>query len=104
MALDSTQSQASPPEKGAFFEKVRNGRGRVLIGSAQKMGTGTNVQKRLAALHHLDAPWKPAEIEQRNGRILRQSTRTRKWRSTASLTAEAGNVRPRPAEYARQSQ
>jgi len=45
---------------------------RVLIGSTQKMGTGTNVQKRLAALHHLDAPWKPAEVEQRDGRILRQ--------------------------------
>ncbi len=45
---------------------------RVLIGSTQKMGTGTNVQKRLVALHHLDAPWKPAEVEQRDGRILRQ--------------------------------
>jgi hypothetical protein len=43
-----------------------------LIGSTQKMGTGTNVQKRLVALHHLDAPWKPAEVEQREGRILRQ--------------------------------
>src|SRR5262249_40680786 len=45
---------------------------RVLIGSTQKMGIGTNVQKRLVALHHLDAPWKPAEVEQREGRILRQ--------------------------------
>jgi SNF2 family DNA or RNA helicase len=45
---------------------------RVLIGSTQKMGTGTNVQKRLVALHHCDAPWKPAEVEQRDGRILRQ--------------------------------
>jgi hypothetical protein len=45
---------------------------RVLIGSTSKMGTGTNVQKRLVALHHLDAPWKPAEVEQREGRILRQ--------------------------------
>jgi SNF2 family DNA or RNA helicase len=45
---------------------------RVLIGSTQKMGTGTNVQKRLVALHHLDAPWKPAEVEQRERRILRQ--------------------------------
>ena len=49
-----------------------NGSVRVLIGSTQKMGTGTNVQKRLVALHHLDAPWKPAEVEQREGRILRQ--------------------------------
>jgi SNF2 family DNA or RNA helicase len=52
--------------------EVRNGSVRVLIGSTQKMGTGTNVQKRLVALHHLDAPWKPAEVEQRDGRILRQ--------------------------------
>jgi len=60
------------PRKQALFEKVRNGSVRVLLGSTQKMGTGTNVQKRLVALHHLDAPWKPAEVEQREGRILRQ--------------------------------
>src|ERR1019366_7274892 len=62
----------SDAKKQALFEKVRNGSVRVLIGSTQKMGTGTNVQKRLVALHHLDAPWKPAEVEQRDGRILRQ--------------------------------
>lgn len=59
-------------KKQVLFEKVRNGNVRVLLGSTQKMGTGTNVQKRLVALHHLDAPWKPAEVEQRDGRILRQ--------------------------------
>jgi N12 class adenine-specific DNA methylase len=62
----------SDPKKQALFEKVRQGTVRVLLGSTQKMGTGTNVQKRLVALHHLDAPWKPAEVEQRDGRILRQ--------------------------------
>jgi hypothetical protein len=62
----------SDAKKQSLFEKVRNGFVRVLIGSTQKMGTGTNVQKRLVALHHLDAPWKPAEAEQREGRILRQ--------------------------------
>ena len=62
----------SDAKKQALFEKVRNGSVRVLLGSTQKMGTGTNVQKRLVALHHLDAPWKPAEVEQRDGRILRQ--------------------------------
>ncbi len=62
----------SDAKKQALFEKVRNGSIRVLIGSTQKMGTGTNVQQRLVALHHLDAPWKPAEVEQREGRILRQ--------------------------------
>jgi len=59
-------------KKRVLFEKVRNGQIRVLIGGTTKMGTGTNVQKRLIALHHLDAPWKPAEVEQREGRILRQ--------------------------------
>ena len=59
-------------KKNALFEKVRQGTVRVLLGSTAKMGTGTNVQRRLVALHHLDAPWKPAEVEQREGRILRQ--------------------------------
>ncbi|TWT51733.1 hypothetical protein KOR42_34200 [Thalassoglobus neptunius] len=62
----------SDAKKQSLFERVRNGSIRVLIGSTQKMGVGTNVQKRLVALHHLDAPWKPAEVEQREGRILRQ--------------------------------
>jgi N12 class adenine-specific DNA methylase len=62
----------SDAKKQALFERVRTGRVRVVIGSTQKMGTGTNVQRRLVALHHLDAPWKPAEVEQRDGRILRQ--------------------------------
>src|SRR4051812_3064298 len=56
----------------ALFEIVRQGSVRILLGYTTKMGTGTNVQKRLVALHHLDAPWKPAEVEQREGRILRQ--------------------------------
>ena len=62
----------SDAKKKALFDRVRGGAVRVLIGSTQKMGTGTNVQKRLVALHHADAPWKPAEVEQRDGRILRQ--------------------------------
>lgn len=64
-------------KKQALFEKVRQGSVRVLIGSTQKMGAGTNVQKRLVALNHLDAPWKPAEVEQREGRILRQGNQNR---------------------------
>jgi len=70
--IASIGDAASDAKKQALFGKVRNGSVRVLLGSTQKMGTGTNVQKRLAALHHLDAPWKPAEVEQREGRILRQ--------------------------------
>jgi N12 class adenine-specific DNA methylase len=58
--------------KAALFKNVREGKVRVLLGSTPKMGEGTNVQKRLVALHHLDAPWRPADIEQREGRILRQ--------------------------------
>ena len=58
--------------KSTLFKQVRSGQIRILMGSTAKMGTGTNVQKRLIALHHLDAPWRPADIEQREGRILRQ--------------------------------
>jgi N12 class adenine-specific DNA methylase len=59
-------------EKKLLFDAVNAGRIRILIGSTEKMGAGTNVQRRLAALHHLDAPWRPRDIEQREGRILRQ--------------------------------
>ena len=62
-------------KKGALFAKVRSGQVRILIGSTGKMGTGTNVQNKLVALHHLDAPWRPSDIEQREGRILRQGNR-----------------------------
>ena len=58
--------------KTELFGKVRSGAVRVLMGSTAKMGAGTNVQKRLIALHHLDVPWRPSDIEQREGRILRQ--------------------------------
>lgn len=59
-------------EKGELFAACRNGRISVLIGSTEKMGVGTNVQARAVALHHLDCPWRPADIAQREGRILRQ--------------------------------
>jgi N12 class adenine-specific DNA methylase len=58
--------------KTELFGKVRSGAVRVLMGSTAKMGAGTNVQQRLVALHHLDVPWRPSDIEQREGRILRQ--------------------------------
>lgn len=58
-----------------LFDKVNAGEIRVLIGSTGKMGAGMNVQERLVALHHLDVPWRPADIEQREGRILRQGNR-----------------------------
>lgn len=59
-------------QKEALFEKVRTGKVRVLLGSTEKMGAGTNVQNRLIALHHVDVPWRPSDIEQREGRIIRQ--------------------------------
>ena len=58
--------------KAELFAKVRSGQVRFLLGSTAKMGAGTNVQDRLIALHHLDVPWRPADIEQQEGRILRQ--------------------------------
>ena len=59
-------------KKAALFSKVRSGDVRVLLGSTAKMGAGTNVQSRLVALHHLDVGWKPSDMTQRNGRIIRQ--------------------------------
>ena len=58
--------------KKELFGKVRSGEVRVLIGSTQKMGAGTNVQRKLIALHHVDCPWRPSDLQQREGRIIRQ--------------------------------
>ena len=82
---DKLQARGMPAEEIAFiqdyesdeakltlFRAVRAGKVRILFGSTQKMGTGANVQARLIGLHHLDAPWRPADVEQREGRILRQ--------------------------------
>lgn len=62
----------SENKKAELFAKVRSGQIRFLFGSTKKMGAGTNVQERLIALHHLDVPWRPSDIEQQEGRILRQ--------------------------------
>ena len=64
--------------KAELFGKVRSGQVRFLLGSTQKMGAGTNVQDRLIALHHLDVPWRPSDIEQQEGRILRQGNENEK--------------------------
>ena len=63
---------ATEAQKKELFSKVRKGTVRFLIGSTSKMGAGTNVQDKLIALHHLDVPWRPSDIEQQEGRILRQ--------------------------------
>lgn len=65
-------------QKSDLFDKVRNGEIRVLLGSTAKMGTGTNVQKKLIAVHDLDIPWRPADLEQRAGRIIRQGNENKK--------------------------
>ncbi len=61
-----------PSEKARLFEMCRTGRVSVIVGSTEKMGTGTNIQNRAIALHHVDVPWRPADLEQREGRIIRQ--------------------------------
>jgi N12 class adenine-specific DNA methylase/predicted O-methyltransferase YrrM len=71
------QDYDSDTEKLALFKEVKSGKKRLLMGSTQKMGAGTNVQERLIALHHLDAPWRPADVEQREGRILRQGNQNK---------------------------
>ncbi len=79
-------------QKSALFEKVRNGEVRVLIGSTPKMGTGTNVQDKLIALHDLDVPWRPADLEQRRGRMVRQGNENKEvhlYRYVTSGTFDA---------------
>ena len=65
-------------KKADLFAKVRAGQVRILMGSTPKLGAGTNVQDRLIALHHLDCPWKPSDLEQQEGRILRQGNQNEK--------------------------
>ena len=64
-------------KKADLFAKVRAGQVRILMGSTPKLGAGTNIQDRLIALHHLDCPWKPSDLEQQEGRILRQGNRNK---------------------------
>ena len=66
------ESGSSMSKRERMFDQVRKGDIRILMGSSSKMGTGMNVQNRLVALHHMDVPWRPADLEQREGRILRQ--------------------------------
>lgn len=65
-------------KKAELFAKVRSGQVRILLGSTPKLGAGTNIQDRLIALHHLDVPWKPSDLEQQEGRILRQGNQNPK--------------------------
>ena len=79
----------TPEARERLFTAVRAGQIRVLIGSTAKMGTGMNVQERLLAMHHLDAPWRPADVEQRQGRILRQGNRFQEVFEFVYITKES---------------
>lgn len=79
----------SDAAKAALFHDVRQGRVRILFGSTAKMGSGTNVQAKLIALHHLDAPWRPADVEQREGRIRRQGNTNPEVQIYRYVTAES---------------
>jgi hypothetical protein len=83
------QDYDSDEAKLTLFRAVRAGRVRILFGSTQKMGTGANVQERLIALHHLDAPWRPADVEQREGRILRQGNQNAEVQVYRYVTEES---------------
>lgn len=71
---------AKPSEKARLFEMCRTGRVTVIFGSTEKMGTGTNIQDRAIALHHIDVPWRPADLEQREGRVIRQGNQNARVR------------------------
>ena len=73
--VNAVSDGVSPADKTALFRDCRNGKVAVLMGSTEKMGTGTNIQDRAVALHHMDVPWRPADLEQREGRILRQGNK-----------------------------
>ena len=75
-----------PKRRDELFERVNDGEVRVLFGSTQKLGTGTNVQRRLAAIHDLDCPWRPADLEQRLGRIQRQGNMFKEVRDFRYVT------------------
>lgn len=97
---DATTDQA----KGRLFAACRNGDIAVLIGSTERMGVGTNVQTRAAALHHLDCPWRPADLQQREGRILRQgnqheSVRILRYITEKSFDAYSWQTVSRKAEF-----
>ena len=76
-------------EKAELFAAARDGRIAVLVGSTAKMGVGTNVQDRAVALHHLDAPWRPADVQQREGRIIRQGNKNPEVRVIRYVTEQS---------------
>jgi len=91
-------------QKAEMFKAMRAGKIRILLGSTAKMGVGTNVQRLLTALHHIDAPWNPADDEQRNGRILRQGNENKeisifRYVTEGSADAYRWQILARKAEF-----
>lgn len=76
-------------QKANLFKNVRTGNVRVLIGSTTKLGAGTNIQDKLVALHHIDVPWRPSDVEQREGRILRQGNKNKEVEILRYVTKES---------------
>ena len=76
-------------QKANLFKNVRTGNVRVLIGSTAKLGAGTNIQDKLVALHHIDVPWRPSDVEQREGRILRQGNKNKEVEILRYVTKES---------------
>src|SRR5699024_7635079 len=79
-------------ERDTLFQACREGEVSVLLGSTDKMGTGTNVQRRAVAVHHVDGPWRPADLKQRAGRIIRQGIQNEAVELYASATANTFDV------------
>jgi superfamily II DNA/RNA helicase len=79
-------------QKPELFKKMNQGEIRILIGSTEKAGTGLNVQKRVIGMHHMDIPWKPAELEQRDGRGARQGNTG--WPSSSTLIKSGTSFMP----------
>lgn len=101
------QDAKNDRHKAALFAEARNGDVAVLIGSTQTMGTGTNVQRRAIALHHLDCPWRPADVEQREGRILRQGNENpeitvHRWATEKSFDAYMWQTVERKSKFINQ--
>ncbi|WP_459645160.1 helicase-related protein [Kineococcus sp. NUM-3379] len=91
-------------EKGRLFAACRSGEVAVIVGSTQKMGVGTNIQARAVALHHLDCPWRPADLQQRDGRILRQGNQNPeisiyRWVTEGSFDAYSWQTVERKARF-----
>lgn len=101
------QEAKNDREKAQLFAGARNGDVSVLIGSTQKMGTGTNMQRRAIALHHLDCPWRPADVEQREGRIIRQGNENaevsvHRWATQKSFDAYMWQTVERKSKFINQ--